>query len=110
MSACQENRLTASGPKGRSVFGQQRPESSQGISYATAMADYRTLIVVAVNVCSGSERDIGEGRLSAKNEHSQGGYDARKKQLENLLYSSGLPFIKKETALITIIIRIKPTG
>jgi hypothetical protein len=54
--------------------------------------------------------DIGEGRLSAKTERLQGGYDARKKQLEILLYCPGLPFIKKETALITIIIRIKPTG
>jgi hypothetical protein len=53
------------------------------------MADYRTLIVVAVNVCSGSERDIGEGRLSAKNEHSQGGYDALKEAVANPLILFG---------------------
>jgi len=50
VSTWQENRLTASGPKGRSVFGQQRPESSQGISYATAMAEEQSLPEASLTV------------------------------------------------------------
>jgi len=34
-------------------------------------ADYRTLMVVLVNVSSGSKTDIGKGRLSAKSGSSR---------------------------------------